>query len=234
MFRLKASKESVKQAIGLLLLLALCAQWISLTSYAGELASRPARGSAASSLPVDSAETTAAKGDSTGVAPAPTGATPNARARLSEGYGKLPLRFEINQGQTDAQVRFLVRGGGYSLFLTPTESVMVLSRPSRTRGAGRRAGADGAARQNVTDTSVVRTKLVGANAQPGVSGLEELPGKSNYFIGDDSAKWQVGVSSYAKVKYTNVYPGVDVIYYGNQGRLEHDFTIAPGADPRAI
>jgi hypothetical protein len=61
-----------------------------------------------------------------------------------------------------------------------------------------------------------------------------LPGKSNYFIGSDPKKWRTNVTNYAKVKYANVYPGVDLVYYGNQGRLEYDFVVAPGADPRAI
>jgi len=77
-------------------------------------------------------------------------------------------------------------------------------------------------------------KLVGANPHAKVSGLEELPGKSNYFIGNDPKKWRTNVSNYAKVKYSDVYPGVDLVYYGNQGKLEYDFVVRPGADPRQI
>jgi hypothetical protein len=77
-------------------------------------------------------------------------------------------------------------------------------------------------------------KLMGANPQARLSGLEELPGKSNYFIGNDPTKWRTSVPNYAKVKYANVYPGVDLVYYGNQGRLEYDFVVQPGADPRQI
>jgi hypothetical protein len=77
-------------------------------------------------------------------------------------------------------------------------------------------------------------KLVGANPQAKARGLEELPGKSNYFIGNDPKKWRTNVANYAKVKYANVYPGVDLVYYGNQGKLEYDFVAQPGADPRSI
>ncbi len=77
-------------------------------------------------------------------------------------------------------------------------------------------------------------RLVGANAKAKVTGLEELPGKSNYFIGNDPKKWRTNVPNYAKVKYANVYPGVDLVYYGNQRQLEYDFVLAPGADPRQI
>ena len=82
--------------------------------------------------------------------------------------------------------------------------------------------------------AVVRMQLVGANSQAKVSGLDELPGRSNYFIGSDPKKWRTNVPNYAKVKYANVYPGVDLVYYGNQGQLEYDFVVQPGADPRQI
>jgi hypothetical protein len=85
-----------------------------------------------------------------------------------------------------------------------------------------------------TPAAVLRMQLVGANSQAKVSGLEELPGKSNYFIGNDPKKWRTHVPNYAKVKYANVYPGVDLVYYGNQGQLEYDFVVQPGADPRSI
>ena len=82
--------------------------------------------------------------------------------------------------------------------------------------------------------AVVRMKLVGANERARVTGLEELPGKSNYFIGNDPKKWRTKVPNYAKVKYANVYPGVDLVYYGNQRQLEYDFVVQPGVDPRSI
>ena len=78
-------------------------------------------------------------------------------------------------------------------------------------------------------------RLVGANTHAVATGEEELPGKSNYFIGNDPRKWRTNVPTYAKVKYRNIYPGVDLVYYGNQsGQLEYDFVLAPGADPSAI
>ena len=77
-------------------------------------------------------------------------------------------------------------------------------------------------------------RLVGANATAPVTGLEELPGKSNYFIGNDPRNGAPNVPNYAKVKYANVYPGVDLVYYGNQRQLEFDFVVQPGADPKAV
>jgi hypothetical protein len=175
-------------------------------------------------------------------------------------YARLPLSFEPNQGQTDARVKFLSHGPGYTLFLTGDEAVLELQQPGlrrqdsgfgiqesvrarlprslsllpqlkdngpletdhgpRTRDNGRR--------------SVLRLKLVNANQNAIVTGTSELPGKASYFIGNDPHKWRTNVPTYAKVKYQGVYPGVDLVFYGNQRQLEYDFVVAPGADPSAI
>ena len=141
---------------------------------------------------------------------------------LAKGFGKLPLSFEANAGQTDQRVRFLSRGQGYTLFLTGNEAVLASPKAPVAPGAG-------------STNRVLRMKLVGANGDAAVTGAEELPGKSNYFIGKDSSKWRTNVPTYAQVKYPSVYPGVDLIYYGAQGgQLEYDFVVAPGADPSAI
>ena len=84
------------------------------------------------------------------------------------------------------------------------------------------------------EQTVLHMKLVGANPAPRVVGLEKLPGKANYFIGNDSTKWRTNIPTYAKVKYENVYPGMDLVYYGNQRQLEYDFVVAPGTDPKII
>src|SRR3989441_8952332 len=83
-------------------------------------------------------------------------------------------------------------------------------------------------------TTVLRMRLVGANPAAEISGLEELPGKSNYFIGNDPKKWHTNVPNYARVKYRNLYPGIDLVYYGNQRQLEYDFVVRPGANPSRI
>jgi hypothetical protein len=159
---------------------------------------------------------------------------PATRASISESYGKLPLSFEANQGQVDNAVKFLSRGSGYTLFLTSTEAVLSLRRGSSKadlRIAGKHPQED--LSKPVAD-DVVRLKIVGANPNPKITGLDELPGKSNYFIGDDPAKWRTNVSNYVKVKFEDVYPGIDLIYYGNQRQLEYDWIVNPGTDPKAI
>src|SRR5258708_1925196 len=141
-------------------------------------------------------------------------------ANLAKGYGKVTLAFEANQGQIDSQVKFLSRGAGYSLFLTPAEAVLKLG-PSAVSGGN-------------SNEAVLRMKLRGANSRTAPSGQDELPGTSNYFIGSDPKKWHTNVPHYAKVRYTGVYPGVDLVYYGNQRELEYDFVVQPGANPQQI
>src|SRR5437660_5915054 len=148
-------------------------------------------------------------------------------------YGKVPLSFEANQGQTDPQVRFLSRGSGYTLFLTPTEAVLTLTKA----GAHAKRQISGEATLVEPEKhagTVLRMKLLGANPMSRVTGVEELRGRSNYFIGNDPAKWRANVPTHAKVEYRDVYPGVNLAYYGNQRELEHDFVVSPGADPKAI
>jgi hypothetical protein len=152
--------------------------------------------------------------------------------RVSESYGKLPLHFEANRGQTDNDVHFLSRGAGYSLYLTASEAVLVLAKPD-AKGDGRTTRE----RRNTptrAQSVALRMSLVGAARKPAVTGVDELPGKANYFIGKDPAKWRTDVPTYAKVHYRDVYPGIDLVYYGNQRRLEHDFIVSPGADPNKI
>jgi hypothetical protein len=171
----------------------------------------------------------------------------------------------VNRGQTEAQVKFLSRGNGYALFLTGNEAVLSLARNQKPKSRTvKNAGTDFAFNQGAFPgfgpffepppelktsalpirqdqilesgaTTVVRMKLLGANRKTKVAGMEELPGKVNYFIGNDPKKWRTNVATFARVKYENVYPGVDLVYYGNQGgQLEYDFVVAPGSDPKAI
>jgi len=137
-------------------------------------------------------------------------------------YGNLPLMFEPNLGETDARVRFMARGSGYGLFLTEQGAVLSTRHSAERSRPGNAAG------------SVVHMTLAGANSHPAIAGTNPLPGKSNYLIGNDPAKWQRNVPQYARVRYVQVYPGIDLVYYGKQGRLEYDFQVAPGADPNNI
>jgi hypothetical protein len=144
----------------------------------------------------------------------PLGPTSPAPAMVSEVYRKLPLTFEANDGQVDGSVKFPSRSQGTTLFLTPDEAVLSLRGPDR-------------------ETTVVRLRLEGANWAPRLVGEEPQATKSNHFIGSDPRRWHVGVAHYAQVRVAGIYPGLDLLYRGNQRRLEYDLVIArPGDCPR--
>jgi uncharacterized protein (TIGR03437 family) len=122
-----------------------------------------------------------------------------------------PLSFEPNTGQASAQVRYLARGNSYTLYLAGDEIVL----------AGRNQPA-------------LRTRLSGADPSVRVTGERRQDSTSNYFIGNDPAQWRTAVPNFAQVRYANVYPGIDLVYYGKDGNLEYDWIVSPGADPRKI
>lgn len=168
--------------------------------------------------------------------PAVTELTVNPRSGSADApalrsFTSLPLSFEINYGQTDPEVKFISRGSRYTLFLTANEAVLALYQTRRKTSA---SGKHNRAQPEVLGSSVLRMRLVGSEADPEVVAQNELPGKSNYFIGNDPEKWRTNVSRYKRVKYHEVYPGIDLVYYGNHGQLEYDFIVAPGADPKVI
>ena len=145
------------------------------------------------------------------------------KAKYVQDYGKIPLYFEKNAGQTDSKVQYLARGAGYALFLTPDEAVLSLH-----KSAGK------SVKRQKSDSAVIRARLVGATKDTKVSAENPLPGKSNYFVGNDKTKWHTDIPQYGRVRYQRVYPGVDLVYYGNQRQLEYDFVVAPNADPNVI
>ncbi len=158
-----------------------------------------------------------------------------------QAYGKLPLSFMENQGQLAQEVRYAAHGARYDLFLTSQEAVVALRHSQHLDFSPRHRAASLKALRALrksgsatTTTASLRLRFAGANPAPEIAGLENLPGKVNYFIGNDPKKWHTGIPTFAQVKYSQVYPGVDLLFYGHQRNLEYDFIVAPGADPRAI
>ncbi len=272
-------------------------RWLLLLVLAGSVvfaAAAPASSPPAKSGRVDGWTSGRGRGATVASSPTPSPAASSA----VKSFGRMPLAFEENRGQTDARVRFLSRGKGYTLFLTGDEAVLRLNEPgaagdrssgphprplsSQTAGskivtrlpAGEgslrsKPGSDrsaagsqsplsssspgstfgarpdswrGAGGEDLNhaapsspQASVLEFRLLGARRQPRTTGEAPLPGKSNYFLGNDPAKWQRNVPQYGKVRCEQVYCGIDAVYYGNQeGRLEYDFELAPGADPSQI
>jgi len=135
------------------------------------------------------------------------------RARIVESYGRLPLSFEANHGQTDGKVKFLSRDSGYNLFLTSTEAVLSLRKAQPKDKADKEPEPTLHKADKPEPATVVSMKLVGANPDSKITGANQLPGKVNYFLGKDPKKWRTNIPTYARVRYTNVYPGIDLVFY---------------------
>ena len=146
-------------------------------------------------------------------------------------YGKLPLSFEANRGQTDPQVKFLSHGPGYALFLTANEAVLSLQKSAQRETPNEERKN---AHLSFGPQAVVRMQVLDANPMPLIIGAEALPGKVNYLHGNDPALWRTDIPTYSKIQYQNVYPGIDLVYYGQQRQLEYDFIVAPGSTPSTI
>ena len=123
----------------------------------------------------------------------------------------LPLYFQANNSQTE----FLSSGDGCQ-FTVSASGVRMSLRESKDRAA------------------TAQIRFVGANSEAQIAGGGKLTSKVNYFIGNDSSKWQIGLSTFANVQVTQLYPGINMIFHGNQRQLEYDFTVAPGANPNAV
>ena len=145
--------------------------------------------------------------------------------RISRVVRSRPITFEANQGQAESTIKFLSRQNGFSLFLRSHEIVMMFSADAHTESNRLRVPPPEEAKG-----AVVRMRLVGANKQPKIVGLGELSAKVNYIIGADATKWHSNMPVYSKVKYEDVYPGIDLVFYGRQGQLEYDFIVSEGSD----
>jgi uncharacterized repeat protein (TIGR01451 family) len=172
------------------------------------------------------------------------------KRKMAEAVAKIPMSFEANHGQTDKQVQFLARGTGYTLFLTQDSAVLALpipaKKPAETRperstslaGALPYVGAntrfDSPSRRPYRGEEVLTMRVVGANQQAPVEGVQKQIARTNYFIGNDPSQWHTDVPNYEKVRYAGIYPGIDLLYYGKQRQLEYDFIVSPGADAGAI
>lgn len=157
----------------------------------------------------------------------PAAATAPSRARMDLTH--LPLAFEPNRGQTVSRVDYLSHGQGYGLFLTPTEAVFSLARGKAPDVSTHASPA--------LQTDVLRMQLVGASRRSAVQGEKQLPGKVRYYgyyNGKETGQGRTNIPTYGQVRYRNVYRGVDLLYYGRQGRLEYDFIVQPGTDPGRI
>ena len=152
-----------------------------------------------------------------------------AKDRIAAAYSRSPLAFAPNRGQTASEVSYLAHGPGYGVFITPRRTVLAL--PPRTPPGARRGHAAVAEHGTGAALSI---RAVGANAHPAVTADGPLEGKANYLAGGDRSGWRTGVSTYRQVTARQVYPGVDLRWYGTQRALEYDVVVARGADPGRV
>ena len=142
------------------------------------------------------------------------------RKLVLDAYGDLPLSFEPNRGQAAADVRFMSRVNGMTALLKDAEAVIITPETSVKRKAQL--------------TSPLRMVFLGANATSHPSALEIQEGTSNYLVGNTPKLWHTSIPNFGRIHYPNLYPGIDLFFYGNHRKLEHDFVLAPGADYRQI
>src|SRR5580693_5159579 len=142
--------------------------------------------------------------------------TPSMAQRAS--VAGVPLNFERNLGQAPEEVQYLAHGPAYAIAITERGAALTLGRDARASES----------------PQVVRLRVHGANHASIPTVEDPLPGRVNYFIGNDPSQWRTNIATYNKVRYAGVYPGIDLVYYGTQGKLEYDFAVAPGAAPKTI
>jgi len=221
---MKNSAQRPKLALGALLLMASLAFVIIRLTHAPKPSPQSPQGTTSLVAASDQAGRTTPK----------TKPDPETRQNILQSVEQQSLRFEANQGQSDPQVKYLSHTSTYDLFLTPTEAVVLLKKSSERDAATRKLQSTVKGTGHTTVSATLRTRLVGGNPEPKVVGLGMLPGRTNYYIGNNPEKWRTHVPHFESVKYEAVYPGTDLIYHGSQKQLEYDFQLAPAADPTII
>lgn len=153
------------------------------------------------------------------------------KAAADSSYGNLPLSFEANRGQSERGVKFLSHGPGYSVSLTSSSMVLATRGSSSSRSRkSKQADQPGA----LSSLVALTLTLKGTRSDVSPVGADQLEGKVNYFLGNDPASWVADVPTFAKVRYEGIYPGVDLVYYGNRQQLEYDFEVAPHTNVNTI
>jgi len=161
--------------------------------------------------------------------PSPSQDRPMTKARAWKSYAALPMSFEVNQGQADPSVRFLARGQGYTILLSPSEAALALQSPGKSERFPEKTPP-----QPRPTTRVLRMRIEGADRSAPATGLDRLRGVSNYLIGNDPSQWHTNIPTYKKVQFEHILPGVNLVYYGNQKQLEYDFDLAAGVEPECL
>ncbi len=207
-------------------LLVVCFLFVCLEARALELSSAQTRGNPSAVTVTFSTDVTEASATNVANYSIKNGVSVNIRS--------LPLHFEVNQGQAGEAVKFLARTRGSTVLLTSEGAVLSLRAGVADAPSNRQAHDSRDSGSSSQRWGTLGLRFLGGNASSSLSGEDELPGKVNYFKGSEPAKWRTNVVTYAKVRYEEVYPGIDVVFYGNGRQLEFDCVVAPGVDPSVI
>ena len=183
----------------------------------------------AQAAPAGSAQAGAADAQANSRATASTRTDPAQQAMAMAAYGKIPLYFIQNEGQAgDSKFKFYEQGSTHATYFAADGVTMVLSkyipRPD--------ASADSppfASHSRTTET--IKLSAINSSANTAIVAEAKQPGVVNYYIGNDPSSWKTGLETYQSVRYSEMYPGVDVRYYGNNSQLVYDVIVKPGADP---
>lgn len=189
---------------------------------------RPAARAALATLALTTAVTaltvTQPRPDAAAAASPVAGTSAAAENRARRAFAAMPLSFEANRGQVDAEVDYLARGDGFTLFLTQQGAVFDMRAPESRSGAAERSA----------PAAAVVLDPVGARSRPRLEGRRQQRATSSYFLGDDPGQWRRGVPTFGRIRYRDLYPGIDMVFRGNRSGAEYDFVVAPGSDPARI
>jgi len=159
--------------------------------------------------------------------------TETRKAGLVKTYGNLPLYFIENRGQVDRAVKFYERGAGHATFFTGDGVVLsITKRETKTDKGSFNEDILGlnTEESSKATTESVSLSFVGANPKAKITSYDKMPGKVNYFVGNDKTKWRSNIPTYGAVTYKDVYKNIDVKFYGNNKNIEHDVIVKPGGD----
>jgi hypothetical protein len=144
----------------------------------------------------------------------PASLSAEARQQVLEQYGELPLAFVPNSGQADAKVRLSAQGPGFSFAFLRGEALFAFTKTTKEETQG----------------AAIALRFLGARPDVEPQGRRPRPGRVNYLLGNDPAKWQTNLPTYGQVVYRNVWPGIDVRFRGAEGQLKYEFLLRPGAE----
>ncbi len=152
--------------------------------------------------------------------------------QLLQSFNALPLSFTENKGQVYSDVKFISQGNGSTIYFTPHETTFILAKNNVQTVEKRAVSSEPVSEES--EYFILKRRFLNANSNLITEGEERLKWNTSYFIGNDPAQWRTGVPNYSKIRVSNLYEGIDLVYYGDKNVLKYDLIIHPGADPGKV